>query len=123
VSILTPTLVTLAVTGVAVALAVRDAAGLRARADAWSWSWASGLVPSGWHPRWTWPGTGRPCGPAPRVVSVEARDLSGDVPATSLPRPAAALPASPSVAPVVAADDGVAVHVVTGVPWRRGGAS
>lgn len=133
-SILTPILVTLAVTGVAVALAVRDASGLRARAGAWSWSRASGLVPSGWHPRWSWPGTGhlsasrdaaswsRPwdASPAPRVVSVVARDVARDVapdvaPATSLGGPAAALPPSPAVAPVVEADR-VPVHVITGVP-------
>lgn len=125
-SILAPILVTLVVAGVAVALAARDAAGLRARADGMAYAWSSGRAPSGWHPVWWWRfGPRRDVavsrswpGGVPRVVSVEACD----VPAGPGPVPAlqpALQPALVEAARVVAAD-GSPVHVVTGVGrWGR----
>jgi hypothetical protein len=115
-SILAPSLVTLAVIAAAVVCARGDAARGRARSAAWSWSLATDRVPSGWHPRWSWPGTGRPVPAAPRVVACTVVDVATSPPEASraaLPGvPGASLPVSPSVPD----GSGVPVHVVTGVP-------
>src|SRR4030042_232723 len=105
--ILTPFLVTLAVTGLAVVLVVRDARAARVRSDAWAWSNATGCVPSGWHPLWSWPGTGH-LTVGPRRISV--RVVPAEVP------PVAAVTAGP--APDLGAVTGDVVHVVTAIPTR-----
>src|SRR4030042_522987 len=87
--ILTPFLVTLAVTGLAVVLVVRDARAARVRSDAWAWSNATGCVPSGWHPLWSWPGTGH-LTVGPRRISV--RVVPAEVPPGAAVTPAGACP-------------------------------